>query len=218
MEMSYLSVVAACVVACSIAGCMSPPEGGADDELRGPKRAATQRDDAADESTEDRADATDESASPDGASEDTLTPEPAAPPAGSTGGNTADRPVPDPSTITLKLDGTTLAVEGFGVGPENLFIKVSGPGIAAGTDFSLSATRLGSGCESGVAWITYRPRDGDKQYMPKAGPSCGLTIGGRPLAIGDRFKGSFNGTLHAINTTTPRSKKVEITFDVVRTK
>ena len=77
----------------------------------------------------------------------------------------------------------------------------------------------GSGCDNTTNYIAYRP-EGDTQYMPKTAkdPACGLIIDEMPKEIGGHFKGSFNATLNGINTTTPKTRKLALTFDVVRTK
>jgi hypothetical protein len=131
---------------------------------------------------------------------------------------------PAPSTASVVVDGTTLSVtstdlwnEVQGPGKYTLFLRVSGPGVAAGSDFVISAVRTGDGCLNTENFITYRPA-GDTQYMPKLGgdPACGLRIDALPTSAGARLKGSFDGTLRGINRSTPKSKNVTITFDVAR--
>jgi hypothetical protein len=139
-----------------------------------------------------------------------------------------DKPVvAEPAVVkveqaTLTVDSTNLWSEVSKPGEYMLFIRVSGAGVAAGSDFVISAKGPGSGCESGANFISYRP-EGDSQYMPKGtsgttNAACGLEITEIPTALGRHFSGTFRGTLHAINVTTPKSKTFDLKFDVVRTK
>jgi hypothetical protein len=133
---------------------------------------------------------------------------------------------PLPTTATVKLNGTTLTVsevklwsEVSRAGEYNVFVYVTGPGVEAGSDFIISARQIGSGCDNTKNFITYRPKN-DTQYMPRTttDAGCGLQISELPTAVGGRLKGSFKGTLHAINVSTPRSREVDLTFDVLREK
>jgi hypothetical protein len=162
------------------------------------------------------------SSSSSGAPAPTTTPTPA-PTSGSSSGGA---PAPAPTTVSLTIDGVAVTVTGTDVwagvsapGMYDVFLKVSGPGIAVGSDFVISATSSVSGCDNTANYITYRPQ-GDTQYMPKSAeePTCGLTIETLPAAVNDRFKGTFKATLYGINTTTPKSHKIDLTFDVLRTK
>jgi hypothetical protein len=135
-------------------------------------------------------------------------------------------PPPKPATVSVTIDGASINVDGTTLWSEvsqkgmyNIFIKVSGTGVPSGSDFDISATATGQGCVNTANYITYRP-SGDTQYMPASPnePTCGLTITSIPTAIGGRFKGSFNGKLHAINVSTPRSKTIVVSFDVPRTQ
>ena len=150
----------------------------------------------------------------------------ASPPPSKDAGATDAAPAPKPVTVTLTIDGKSINVDGTTLWSEvsqkgmyNLFVKVSGNGVASGSDFDISATAIGAGCDNTANYITYRP-SGDTQYMPASPnePACGLTITSIPTAIGGRFIGSFKGTLHAINVTTPRSKTIDVSFDVPRTQ
>jgi hypothetical protein len=131
-----------------------------------------------------------------------------------------------PTTVTVTIDGKAMQIDGTTLwsdvskpGMYNLFVKVSGNGVASGSDFDISATATGKGCDNTANYITYRP-SGDPQYMPASAkePACGLTIDALPPAVGARFTGSFHGTLYAINVSTPSSKKIDVTFDVLRTQ
>lgn len=122
-------------------------------------------------------------------------------------------------TTTLTIASTEIWAEVSKAGNYDLFIRVTGAGVPAGSDLHISATSATSGCDNMANFITYRP-EGDTQYMPKSTkePECGLTIEALPTAIGGRFKGTFNATLYGINSPTPVSKRVQLTFDVLRTK
>jgi hypothetical protein len=131
-----------------------------------------------------------------------------------------------PSSASLKIDGKTINVDDTelwaevgGPGEYDIFIKVSGPGVAAGSDVHIGATSTGTGCDSTANTIAYRPK-GDTQYMPKSAnePSCGLDIDELPKAVGGRFRGSFKSTLYGINADPKPTKSVELTFDVARAK
>lgn len=143
----------------------------------------------------------------------------------------APAPAPAPDKITVSIDGVAMTLDGYAlwapnpVDPEeyDLFVKFHGTGAALGTDISLSALRTGAGCKSGENFLTYRPK-GDAQYMPagalggKSDPACGLTIASLPRAVGDRFAGTFAGTLTSINVSPAKTRKVKLTFDVARAK
>jgi len=148
------------------------------------------------------------------------------PPSHDAGADADAAPAAKPATVTVTIDGKNINVDGTTLWSEvskkgmyNLFVKVSGNGVASGSDFDISATAIGAGCDNTANYITYRP-SGDTQYMPASPnePACGLTITSIPTAIGGRFIGSFKGTLHAINVTTPRSKTIDVSFDVPRTQ
>lgn len=147
---------------------------------------------------------------------------------GSTGGNGGSSggttPAPEPTKVTVKIDGVTVAVKDTVLwsevskpGEYDIFVKLTTPGTS--TDIHVSATGVRNGCDNTANFITYRP-SGDTQYMPKStkDPSCGLAIESLPTAVGGRFKGSFNATLYGINVSTPKTKKVTLTFDVLREK
>jgi hypothetical protein len=135
-------------------------------------------------------------------------------------------PAPLPTTATAKLGGTTLSVsevklwsEVSSAGEYNVFVYVTGPGVETGSDFIISARQVGSGCDNTKNFIAYRPKN-DTQYMPRTtkDAGCGLQISELPTTVGGRLRGSFKGTLHAINVSTPRSREVDLTFDVLREK
>jgi hypothetical protein len=135
-------------------------------------------------------------------------------------------PAPKPTTVTLMIDGAKFSVTSTEIwagvskaGTYDLFIRVTGPNAGAGSDIHLSATKTGTGCNNTSNYITYRPA-GDTQYMPKSAnePGCGLSITSLPTAVGGRFIGTFKATLYGINTTTPKSRNVDLSFDVLRTK
>ncbi len=142
----------------------------------------------------------------------------------SSGGTPA--PAPKPTAVTLTIDGQAFtfgsATIWAGVskaGTYDLFLKVTGPGAPDGTDFHVSATATGTGCDNTANYITYRPV-GDTQYMPKSAndPTCGLNITALPAKVGDRFTGSFKATLYGINVTPAKNVTVDLTFDVLRDK
>jgi hypothetical protein len=214
--------LAACLVGGVLTACSgAPPEGGADYEIEssGPRTPASSSEtsDADDDAFGDSASAEEDEGAPATRSN---------PPADEGDPDEAPAPVPEapaPTKVTAKVGGVTLTVtdttlwsEVSGPGKYSIFVKVTGPGIAAGSDFHVSATRTGPGCESGGNFITYRPQN-DTQYMPKATP-CGLKIDELPTAVGGRFRGTFVGTLTGINTTTTKTKNITLAFDVLRTK
>lgn len=131
---------------------------------------------------------------------------------------------PKATTVSVKIDGVTFSVQNArlwsevrGPGLYDVFIDVTGPGAPAGSDIYIRADASGTGCDD-TNGIVYRPQ-GDTQYRPSSTTgACGLVIKELPTAIGGRFTGTFNGLLPGINLTTPRSKKVEVTFDVLREK
>jgi hypothetical protein len=143
--------------------------------------------------------------------------------ASSSGGSGASTPAGPISLkiddVTVDIDDTSLWSEVSKPGAFDLFIKVSGPGVASGSDIHISATRVASGCDNAANYIVYRPQ-GDTQYMPKSSkePACGLTIAAIPTAPNAHFRGKFTAALFGINTDAPKTKKVELTFDVVRSK
>jgi len=148
----------------------------------------------------------------------------------SSGGSTSSSSgstTPAPTTVTLTIDGasytigtTNLWSEVSKAGEYDIFIPLTGPGAPSGSDFHVSATHTGTGCDNTKNFLTYRP-SGDAQYMPTPttiAPSCGLTIESLPTAVGGRFKGSFKGTLTSINVTPSKSKQFDLKFDVLRAK
>lgn len=170
--------------------------------------------------------------------EDPASGDPAAPGGGSedevpvgNGGGGADAgadaaPAPKPTSVSLTIDGTKFNVsstdiwaEVRGAGDYDLFIKVTGPGVPAGSDIHISATGVRTGCDNTANFITYRPEN-DTQYMPKStkDPNCGLSITSLPKVVNGRFTGRFEATLYGINTATPKTKTVDLSFDVLRTK
>lgn len=152
-------------------------------------------------------------------------------PVGNGGGGGSDAgadaaPAPKPTSVSLTIDGVKMNVtatdvwaEVRGPGDYDLFIKVNGPGVPAGSDFAISATGVRTGCDNTANYITYRPEN-DTQYMPKTAkdPNCGLSITSLPKVVNGRFTGRFEATLYGINTPTTKTKTVDLSFDVLRTK
>jgi hypothetical protein len=209
--LSRLVSLAACLacglgVACSGA----PPEDGGPDYELDPKKQAPVPSTAG----------TNPDAGKTSSTEETKTPTTSGPAenAGSDAGTTTA------STVAVTIDGTTVTVDGTnlwnessGPGKYSLFIKVAGPGIPAGSDIIVSAMGPRVGCSLNVNDTAYRVT-GEGGYVSNQKDTCGLTVESIPTAVGGRFKGSFKGTLSTINTSTPKSKSLEFTFDVLREK
>jgi hypothetical protein len=146
----------------------------------------------------------------------TTDPAPAPPPNAETGtGKTAVTMDGQALTIT----GTTLWSEVTKAGEYSVFLKVTGTGVADGSDINIWASATQSGCVNTTNYLAFRPT-GDTQYMPKSPtePQCGLTVTSLPTAVGGRFQATFEGTLYGIGTTSPRSKQFVISVDVLRDK
>jgi hypothetical protein len=142
------------------------------------------------------------------------------------GAGDAGAPPPPPTKVTVKVSGVTFTVgetkvwaNVSGAGNYDIFVPVTGPGVAAGSDIHVWADHKGTGCVNTTNYIAYRPKS-DTQYMPMSTnePACGLTITELPTAVGGRFKGTFKGTLRGINVTPTVTKTIDMTFDVLRTK
>lgn len=160
------------------------------------------------------------------ASDGTSSEAPSTPPGGGTSAETGNGPSLPPTKVMVKVDGVTLTVgevklwsEVAKPGKYDTFISVTGAGVAAGSDIVISADSATTGCVVGEEHITYRPKS-EPQYMPMTSgdPACGLSIKSLPKSVGERFTGTFKGTLRAINTTPTQTKNVEVTFDVLREK
>ena len=160
------------------------------------------------------------------ASDGTSTEAPSTEPGGGTTAETGNGPALPPTKVTVKVDGVTLTVgdvklwsEVAEPGAYDAFISVTGAGVAAGSDIVISANSATTGCVVGEEHITYRPKS-QPQYMPMTSgdPACGLSIKTLPKSVGERFTGTFKGTLRAINTTPTQTKTVDVTFDVLREK
>ncbi len=212
-RIALLASLALAAIACSGA---PPNDGGSDYEIVQGKKPSGGGGDAPGPTS-------DPSTSPD-------TPPADAPPASSSSSSSSSGstppPAPKPTAVTLTIDGQAFTFGSATVwanvsaqGTYNVFLKVTGPGAPDGTDFDISATATGTGCDNTANYITYRPV-GDAQYMPKSAkdPSCGLNVTALPTKVGDRFTGSFKATLYSINVTPAKTKSVELTFDVLRDK
>jgi hypothetical protein len=136
------------------------------------------------------------------------------------GSGSGSRGVPDADTgsAQVTIDGQQVVISGFQSfnfqGVDNLSIKLTGTGIAVGSDLAISATHVGAGCDNTTNFITYRPMSAP-QYMPSStvDPTCGLTIEAISAA-GGRIRGKFSGTLHSINSSPATTRVVAAMFDV----
>lgn len=133
--------------------------------------------------------------------------------------------VPCPTTpglMSVTIDGVAMTVEEHELWAPNpidrsahdLFIRFHGPGVGAGTDIAIRATRIGDGCDPSVNMLTYRPA-GDSQAFPGSTPTCGLRICALPDAASAHLTGAFQGTLVSSGAT-PRTRTVAIAFDAAR--
>ena len=141
----------------------------------------------------------------------------------SSGGSTA---APSTNKAMVSIDGESFVVDDISLwsnvsepGTYDLFIEIHGPGAPVGSDIVISATKTGTLCENTGNYIAYRPA-GDTQYMPwtSGASTCGLDIDTLPTAVNGRLTGSFTGTLRGINQSTPKTKSLAVTFDVLRDK
>ena len=133
-------------------------------------------------------------------------------------GHLAVGPDADTGSAHVTIDGQEVVISKLDAfnyqGSDNLSIKFTGTGIAAGTDIDIAATHPGTGCNNTMNFITYRPESAP-QYMPSpttVSPGCGLTIS----AIsenGARIAGTFSGTLYSINSSPQTTHVVTATFD-----
>ena len=134
-------------------------------------------------------------------------------------------PAPRPDAVSVAIDGVPMTIDKVTLWAPNavnaneydLFLAFHGAGAPSGTDVAISAVRSGAGCKSGENFLAYRPQ-GDTQYMPAQTATCGFSVAQIPSAAGLRFTGSFEGTLTSINVTPAKTRKVSITFDVLRAK
>jgi len=212
--MNRLTIAFASILGVALAACSGAPsgDGGPDYEvdITGKKTAPPSGEPTSDPPSEDNPD---------------TSPTPP-PPSSSSSSSSGGTPAAKPTVVTLTIDGTAFTVDDTTLwadvskaGTYDVFVKITGPGAGAGSDFHVTARETGDGCDNTSNYLTYRPA-GDSQYMPK-GPvdaACGLTVTSLPKAVGDRFTGTFKAKLYAINSPTPKSKNVELSFDVLRAK
>jgi hypothetical protein len=142
----------------------------------------------------------------------------------STSSSSSGQPSANSSTVGVTVDGTKLNVDGMNIwsevskaGDYDLFVKVSGPGVATGSDIHVKATAVTTGC-GGDNYIDFRPANAPQHMSKRGDATCGLVIDELPTAVGGRFKGTFKGTLTSINTTPATSKNFVFTFDALRAK
>jgi len=228
--MGSLKTLLACLAGGALVACSgAPPEGGADYEIeessgnRSPSASADEDEGTGDEQTLSNGETTEPSQTTDGNGSGVDTGGGTEPPPSDP---TPADPAPKPTAVTVKIDGATYTVsttnlwsEVQGAGKYNIFIKLTGPGAPDGSDIHISADHTGTGCVNTTNYLAYRPQ-GSTQYMPMSAnePTCGLSINELPKAVGGRFRGSFTGTMRAINTTPLTTKRFEIKFDVLRDK
>jgi hypothetical protein len=204
---------AACLVL--LAACSGMPKGGAKDfEV---DMTAKGSDNVPDDDNEDL---DDRSSDNDSTSGDAKT-------GNTTPGNETPPPTDPPKAdaVAVKVAGDTFTIDSTEVwaevskpGEYYLFIRVTGPGAPAGSDFAISATSASIGCSIGGNHPTFRPK-GDAQFMPATNDSkCGLVIDELPTTKDGRFRGTFKGTLRSINETPARTKSFDLAFDVGRKK
>lgn len=80
------------------------------------------------------------------------------------------------------------------------------------TVVEVRALATGAGCRAGGNTLTYRNYEGS--YSPSDTATCGLTITAVPRARGDRFSGTFSGTIR--NYVTGKTKGATISFGFSR--
>ena len=131
-----------------------------------------------------------------------------------------------PSAVSVAIDGRALVVDDVVLwsnvsrpGDYDIFLEVHGPDVPSGSSIHVSATRLGTGCDAATNFITFRP-ESDTPYVPSSSedPSCGLAVEALPTGAGDRFTGSFEGTVRSIDPKTLETKTLEVRFDVLGDK
>src|SRR5262249_51486023 len=107
----------------------------------------------------------------------------------------------------------------------DIFIKVSGPGVPAGSDIAITAYTTGTMCGlSPNNDIFYRPAN-DDQYAPNfsydgSNPipfACGLTVSSLPTQTGASLTGNYVGALYGLNDKS-KMHSLDIHFDAPRTQ
>lgn len=97
-----------------------------------------------------------------------------------------------------------------------LFLRVWGPGVAAGSDMVIGAAFKGMGC-SDVNSFVFRPGGAPQAFPKESAARCGLSICQLPTAVGGRLRGVYEGAVEEINVASPKARRVKVVFDFVRT-
>lgn len=153
--------------------------------------------------------------------------------AGDAGAGTDDGGRPkNKYNMQLLLDGLTVTVNGTAkTGVQFTSPHYWGPDPATAEEFDVSiyftdydgvnyftptveirATRTGAGCERGGNGVVYRNYEGS--YAAGETGGCGLSVTSLPFARGDRFSGTFSGTI--TNYVTGKTKTMTISFGFTR--
>jgi hypothetical protein len=126
------------------------------------------------------------------------------------------------SWANVEIDGTTVTATGWQVWETDygisVFIDIVGPGIPSGSDVVVDLLQPGGGCAPGNE-VWFRPdlssTSFDDQYRTEGSASCGLDVASVPAAPGDHARGTFIGTLNALQDfTTPEEITAVVDFDI----